>query len=136
MPLTPLEAFKCGFLSRCIEDRLTPEQTAASVKRACDFMEKQGVLDKLVGGAMDVGKDALGLTARLGIPAAVLAPWVLGGAGGYGLAKAVDIDDNDVDEIKNREVVDEYNRQAEKLERQKAVRDFLRARQKTPRIYM
>jgi hypothetical protein len=46
---------------------------------------------------------------------ALAGPAVLGGAAGYGMSRLTDIDDTDVDEIKKREIIDEYYRQIELL---------------------
>lgn len=136
MPLTAQDAFKAGYLARCVEDGLSPDEIAGSVKVASDLLEKQGLLDKLLGSALDVGKGVAGTAAHYGIPAAILAPPILGAAGGYGLAKLTDIDDRDVADIKDREVIDEYHRQTEKLQRRKAVRDFLKNRQTSGRMFL
>lgn len=130
MPLSARDAFKCGFLSRCIEDGLTPLEIINNIKTANDLMSKQsGIISSLIDTAKDIGGTALHYT----IPAAIVAPPILGGAAGYGLAKATDINDQDVSDIKNKEVIDEYNRQTEKLKRRKAVQDFLKSRQQTGR---
>jgi len=136
MPLNPQEAFKVGFLARCVQDGLSPEQMLYSVKQAAVLFEKKAFLGNLLGSAAStVGGAAQGL-AGYAIPAALIAPPVLGGLAGYGLAKATDIDDTDVDDIKNRELLQEYRRQAEKLRRQKAVRDYRQERTNTGRVFM
>ncbi len=134
--LTASEAFKVGFLARCVEDGLTPDRIAASVKTAADLMEKDAILGGLLGQVADFGKGAVGAAAKYGIPAAIAAPPMLGAAGAYGLSRLTDIDDRDVEDVKNREVVEEYARQTEKLRRHKAVKEYLKSRQKTGRIFM
>lgn len=136
MPLTAHEAFKCGFLSRCIEDGLAPEEIARSVKVACDLLEKEAVVGSLLSSVAELGKGAVGAAAHYGIPAAIVAPPLLGAAGAYGLAKMTDIDDRDVEDVKNREVIDEYARQTDKLKRLKAVKDYMKSKQRTGRIFM
>lgn len=64
------------------------------------------------------------------------APPILGGLAGYGIAKATDVDDTDADAIKNQELVEEYRRQAERLQRQKAVRDYTKEVKHTGRVFM
>lgn len=131
MPLSAQDAFKVGFLARCVEAGLDADQTLAAVKRAGDLFEKQAFLGNLIsttaGKVMDVGKGALGATAAYGLPLAVAAPPILGGLTGYGLARATDVDDTDVAAIKDQEVVDELRRQAARLRRERAVRDFRQA---------
>ena len=131
--LTAMEAFKCGFLARCVEDRLTSEQILTTVKRAADLLEKQaGIIDK----AVDIGQGAVGGAFNYGVPLALAAPPLLGGLAGLSLAKATDIDDTDVADVKDRELLDEYRRQSGKLRRQKAIREYAKARQQTGRMFI
>lgn len=120
MPLTPQESFKVGFLARCAHEGLTPDQMLDRVKRAGDMLEKRSLFDSLVHGAGGVAKGLAGY----GIPMALAAPPILGGLGGYALAKATDVDDTDVDAIKNQELVDEYQRQSQRIKRQNDVRAY------------
>jgi outer membrane lipoprotein SlyB len=103
MPLTAQEAFKVGFLARCVEDGL--------------------------------GRWATDVGIGYGVPLAAAAPWVAGGAAGYGLARATDISDTDVGEIKDRELMSEYRRQTDQLLRQRAVRDYARAVRQSGRVF-
>lgn len=119
MPLTPHEAFKVGFLARCVRDGLTPDQMLGRAKFAADLLEKEGFLGSLIGAA---GNAARGL-GSYALPLAIAAPPVLGGLGGYALAKATDVDDTDVDDIKGQEVLEEYRRQADRLRRMRAARE-------------
>lgn len=121
--LTPREAFKAGFLTRCASDGMTPEQMLGAVKLAAEMFEKRAVVGTVVGQGIDAAKGLAGGLLRMGVPLAIAAPPILGGLGGYALAKATDIDDTDVEAIKNRELVDEYERQTEGLARRRAVRD-------------
>lgn len=124
--LTPAEAFKVGFLARCVEDRLTPEQIKTSAEKAAALMTKgasiTGLLSAALGKTMELGGGAAKTMFSYGVPAALAAPPIIGGIAGYGLARATDIDDTDVSEIKDREVIDELRRQTEKLQRQQANR--------------
>lgn len=122
--LTPREAFKVGFLARCAEEGLSPDQIAARVKFAADKFA--GLMDAAAG----LGKSVVGT----GLPLALLAPVALGGMAGYGLSRATDIDDTDVAEIKNQELLDSYAQETARLKRQKAVRDF-KAGQQAPRQF-
>lgn len=126
MPLSDREAFKVGFLARCVEDGLDRDQMLQTVKQAAD---------KLAGFLGDIGGMASG-AFHTAAPLALLAPPALGALAGAGLAKATDIDDADVDDVKDREVIDAYQTEAAKLRRQKAVRDYARARQRTGRIFL
>lgn len=136
MPLTPRDSFKAGFLERCARDGLTPEQMLAAVGTAAAALEKTAVLGALLGKGLDLGAHAGKTMLGYGLPAALIAPPVLGGLAGYGLAKATDVDDTDVDEIKNRELVEEYRRQADRMKRQKAVRAYKQERAGPGRLLM
>lgn len=132
MPLTAQEAFKVGFLGRCIEQGLSPEATLAAVKTASDLFKRasvSGLFGTALDKTFDLGKGML----HYGLPAALVAPPILGGLAGYGLARATDIDDTDVAEIKNRELVDELHRQTERLRRQKLLRTARAKTQPTTR---
>lgn len=122
--LTPRDAFKVGFLARCAEEGLTAPQIADRVKVAADkFASFLGGLGSATGSVLSTG-----------IPLALAAPVALGGVAGYGLSRMTDIDDTDVDEIKNTELLDTYAAETAKLRRQRAVREFKRG-QKPPRQY-
>lgn len=124
MPLDARDAFKVGFLARCAEEGLSGDQIAGRVKAAGDkFASLLSGLGSAAGSALSTG-----------IPLALAAPIVLGGAAGYGLSRATDIDDTDVAEIKGNELLDTYAAETAKLRRQRAVREF-RAAQKTPRQF-
>ncbi len=135
MPLTPQEAFKVGFLERCVQDGLSPDQMLSRVKQARDMLEKRALF-----GLVDRGLDAAGGLAKglasYGTVAALAAPPILGGLGGYALAKGTDIDDTDVNDIKNRELIDEYQRQAAELKRRKSVRSYKQERGQSGRVFM
>lgn len=122
--LSAREAFKVGFLARCAEDGLSLPESLEAVKTAT---EKLAFLGSLVGGAMDMGKSVIGTGMHYGVPLALAAPPALGALAGAGLAKATDIDDEDVNEIKDREVLNAYKNETARLRRQKAVRDFTRS---------
>ena len=71
------EAFKLGFLARCVEEGLTPDQTHALAKSAADCVEKQ----------------ALGASSALPVAAAALASVpAAGGLMAYLSNRATDAD--------------------------------------------
>lgn len=134
MPLTSREAFKCGFLARCAEDGLSPE---GMLRRAKAAREKVAVLGTLINKTVDVGKGVVDASLGWGIPLALAAPPILGGIGGAALAKATDIDDQDVEDIKDKELLDEYRRQTAQLRRHRLVRDYQDRKRRAPgRIYL
>ncbi len=134
--LAPHEAFKVGFLARCVHDGLTPDQMLDRVKFASDLLEKRAFLGTLLGKGIDLAKGVGGAAMSYGLPLALAAPPILGGAAGYGLAKATDIDDTDVEEIKNRELVEELKRQTGNLKQQKLSRQHRQTARPTGRMFM
>lgn len=131
--LSARDAFKAGFLERCAANGLTADQIQSAAKTAEDKLA--GLVDSALKGA---GKAVGGLASGAvgyGVPLALAAPPVLGGVAGYALAKATDIDDTDIDAIKADEVIAEYRRQAERMNRQRIVRNYQQLRRKTGRIF-
>lgn len=134
--LTSREAFKVGFLGQCAEAGMTPDEILAAVKTARDKLAGIGsVIDNISNKAWDLGKGIGSTAVGWGIPAALIGPPVVGGALGYGLARASDIDDTDVDDITDNELLDEYQRQTDKLHRQREARKYQQLRQRTGRIF-
>jgi len=95
--LTAREAFKAGFLARCAEDGLGPGQAHTLVKAALGLT------------------DLPDMAGKAGLALAGTAPLMLGGGLGYLAAKATDADDTDATDLKRRELIDEYVRQAAHL---------------------
>ena len=120
--LSPREAFKVGFLRRCANEGLTTEETHARIKQANELIKEAGIQDFLtrpyntlwdvIGG---VGKE-VGTTAKnLALLGAVGLPIGAGFGAGYGLSKLTDIDEDDVEEAKKKELIREYKLQAAKV---------------------
>jgi hypothetical protein len=131
------DAFKIGFLSRCVEEGLTLSETHGRVKEAMDKLAS--LLDipgKVAGGVLDAGKSLASTALGYGIPLALAGPPILGGLAGYGAAKLGDVDDTDVKEVKKRELIDELQQQTERLQREKATRDFDAQRKRTGRVFL
>jgi hypothetical protein len=100
--MTDREAFKFGFLLRCADEHLSPEQIRERVKLA---------YGPALGAAATAGKLGLGALG-LGIPLAAL-----GGAGvGYVGAKITD-PPVDPDEAKKQELIAAYRQQADRARR-------------------
>jgi hypothetical protein len=123
--LSPRDAFKVNFLARCVEAGMGPADIELAVKRASFAGAAAGSAGRLLGGALRIGGN---LATGVGLPLALAAPPVIGGLGGYALARATDVDDTDLDEVKDREVMDEYRRQLDALARQRAARDYRQQR--------
>lgn len=126
--MTPREAFKAGFLGRCIEAGLSVAEMRDMVKQSMDKMALTpadmawNATKATLTGTKDLGTEALKLLGNWGIPLALAAPPALGGLTGYALAKARDTGTADAEEIQSQELSDEYRRQAERLQRLKAIR--------------
>lgn len=103
--MTDKEAFKFGFLLRCAQEGLTPEETRQRIEKTAAL--KRADFDPLAA-MRSVGKGAL-LTA-------LVAPPAVGALGGYALATAHD-DNYDVDEAKKEEELAEYYRAIDQLGR-------------------
>jgi len=124
MGLSGRDAFKVGFLSRCVEMGMTTDQIDQHVKQA-GLGAVLGTLGKALGtvgtaGTKAVGGMTEGLAKSLAGTAAPLllaAPPVIGGLGGWGLASATDVDDTDIDEMKTKEIKEELERQTAMLQR-------------------
>lgn len=135
MSLTPREAFKYGFLGRCVEEGMSLPEAHQQVKLAIDKMAGLSfMIEKPMGAGVDAVKGLGKAVWSAGIPAALAIPPVLGGLAGYGLARATDINDKDEKEVKSDELKDEYARQTELLLRTKALRDARMKRKRSGRL--
>jgi hypothetical protein len=134
MALDARQAFKVAALARMVEDGLSPEAMLDTVKSGREKIA--GLLGYTVSAAGNIGKSAIGAAAGWGVPMALAAPPVAGGLAGFALAKGTDIDDTDIDDIKDRELIDEYQRRSHQLWRNKAVRNYDSQKKKTGRIFL
>lgn len=140
--MRPHEAFKLGFLARCVEEGLSPDQTHALAKQAADCCTKQAFLDFLNNPAkatVDTGKSTLDLVKGslplLGLAAA--APPVAGALTAYLTNSATDVDDAAaVEDVKKQELIDNYKRMAEQLNRQRQLRDYKQQRKRSGRVFL
>jgi hypothetical protein len=133
MALQTREAFKVGFLARCAETGMSPQQMLQTVKEA---QEKLAFIGGMVDKAVDLGRGAVTTAAGWGLPLALAAPPALGGVIGYGLGRAADIDDLDVQDIREQELLNEYARQTSKLQRDKQVKDYQKQTKKPTRVFL
>jgi len=108
MALDARQSFKVGFLSRCVEAGLTLDQIRGVTKIAAEKLALTGLPEKLYDTAERIGLPTL-------FTGGVMAPPVLGGLAGYGLAKLTGGDEASAKSIKRRELIEEYRRQAAKL---------------------
>lgn len=125
----PREAFKIGFLARCVEEGLSPDETRALAKSASDCFAKQAF------GLNDTVKAIKSVT----IPGALAlagAPILAGGGAAYFANQATDTDATDIEEIKKKELVDTYRRMADQLRRQRKLRDYKAERKRTGQVFL
>jgi len=119
--LTDRQNFKLAFMSRCIEDGITtPAEIHERVKRAIDELNNGPEKQALVGEVLDFA----GRLGGMALPIAFAAPPVLGAGAGYLAARATDVDDADIEEVKRQELIDELRRQTAKARRRHAVKDY------------
>ncbi len=133
--MTDRQAFKIGFLSRCVEEGLDFPAICKQASQLRESLEKQALWD-IPKAISSVASPVLDHTLRYGIPAALVAPAVAGGLGGFGLAKLTDVSDVDPDEVKKREIAEEFRQQTEQLQRQLQMRRYRAKRKKTGRVFL
>ena len=115
--LTPREAFKVGFLAHCARLGMDSSEIEEFAKTASALV-KQGFLDRLLDSTGSAVKGVGSAIGSLGWPALgglLLGPPALGYGAGMAMGKLTDVDDEDVDSIKQQELIDEYLRNAERL---------------------
>jgi hypothetical protein len=125
--LSPRERFKVAFLEKCAEDGLTTDEMLEKVKTAQARIKQSSFADyaKYMGlGALSA---ATGLTQSLGdyaVPALLAAPIVGGGVAGHLAATAQEPTDDTVKDIQHDELMNEYKKQTEKLQRERELRNY------------
>lgn len=116
--LTPAQSFAYGFFLKCAELGLSAEQTERVVQAAGEGLHKVAFIQDGVNAAKAVFSAAAPaiqqaspylLAAGIGIPAAA----------GYGVGRALgsadDFDDEDIESLKTQELIDAYERAAQRL---------------------
>lgn len=147
------EAFKIGFLSRCIEEGCDTAEINRRIKVANELLTKQGVV-QVAAPAMAAAAAGAGYSGLEGIkhlfsqaPAATAAlaaaPYAIGGIGAYLNHMAQEQFDEmpdggsfAVEEAKNVELADEYRRMTEQLQQQKRIRDYKQQRKRTGQVFL
>lgn len=147
--MLPQEAFKIGFLARCVEEGLSPEQTHNLAKQAADCFNKQAEGSSLIPfgsfisnpfkATTDTAKSTIDL-AKSTVPLAMMAlaaPPAIGGLAAYMSNKATDVDDAAaVEDVKKQELIDTYRRMAQQLNRKQQLRQYKQDRKRTGRVYL
>jgi hypothetical protein len=132
MDITPQDAFKLGFLTRCAEERLTGQaledrldKVAAFNKQAIGGLVKFSPADVSLPNATQIGKGVEALKgwtqAAYAIPLA--AAIAAGGGVGYGAAKMVEPQVSE-DELQAQELADTYRLYAAKAKARKKLRGY------------
>lgn len=131
--MTGKQLFKLAFLSKCIEDGLTMEQTCERAKQALHFSEKRALfgLDDLINKGGDiasatigaVGKGIGGLASNLpwmagatAIGAPLAAGYYIGGPMSYNLLSKPNLPTKE--EMMQEELLNEYEKQTKQLKQQ------------------
>ena len=129
--LSSQEAFKFVFISNCVEKGLSIEQMRAEVKQASDQMDSMvkqadlsGFFAPLAQPIVDDAGDIVKNMSNLAMASLLLAPPAIGAAGGILHSNLSDIDEEDVEDVKKRELVDEYQRQAKRLRQSAKTRNY------------
>lgn len=134
MPLTAQENFRLGFLLRCAEEGCDTTEIRERVKLASALTKfawsvTNDVISPLWSAAKAVGTLPIHMTA-----AGLAGSAVLGGAGGYGLAKLQN-SDIDPEEAKRQELISAYQLQAELARRRAQQRTYRRSAPAAPKLF-
>lgn len=119
--MEPREAFKIGFMARCVEEGLSQEKTAELMEKAAEGW-----------GLVDAAKAVLYPATAL----ALAAPPTMGGLAAYFKNKTLDSDTNDVEEIKQKEMADSYRRMTDQLRRSKALRERKASKKRSGQVFL
>jgi len=135
MPLDKRQAFKLGFLTRLADEGMSPAQIEETVKSAAisDFVTKPWNVAWDIGGS--TAKTVGGGLANMGMLGAIAGPPLLGALAGYGAARMTDIGDEDVEELRQQELINEYRRLADRARQNKMVKDYRTQRKTTGRYF-
>lgn len=109
MTVSPREAFKLGFLHRCAEEGLSPEQVEHRVKTAA----VPEILQSMFANAPAFAKEHPNISAGAAIGGMIGLP-VLAGWGAGHLARKLQGDTLDADDVKKQEIINEMNTLAER----------------------
>lgn len=112
--MTPQEAFKIGFLMRCAEEGLTPDQTAERIEKVAAAVKEGKAGDWIPSPSTFT--DPMKWLANKALWGTLVVPPVVGGVGGYALATAGD-DEYDIEEAKKEEELAAYYRAIDQLAR-------------------
>lgn len=128
--LSSRQAFKAGFLQKCAEAGLTADEAMAMAKEGAQLIKASAktwsdlLMFNPIESAIAAGSGLVGATAghvaNTGLTGLMVAPPLLGVAGGLAASALTDVDKTDVSAVKKRELIDEYLRQANRLRQRTA----------------
>lgn len=129
--LSTEQAFKAGFVLRCIEDGRSPEDAEALAKTAAGpipswLLSLWGAVSRPASTlAAGLGSTVLGKGIDLGTAALIGAPITAGLVGGHVLGRLQNLHDrDDVDVLKHENLAAEYQRLAEQAEQKAKMREL------------
>jgi len=122
--MTPQQAFKLGFITRCLDEGLTVQQANDRAAFGLAMEKSGGILDGVKSLAGGLG--GLGILGLLGGAGA-------GMAGGAAVASAVD-QPMDPEEAKMQELISTYRQHAEEARRTAARRTYRRPIPRLPQL--
>lgn len=116
--MSPSDAFKIGFIARCVEMGVSAEKTAELSDRAESLLlTKQAINTALAYG--------------LGLPLAV------GAGAAYLKNLATDVDDDvAIDDVQKQELIDTYRQMTERLQQQTRSQAYKKQRNRTGRVFL
>jgi hypothetical protein len=132
-------------MARCVEEGLSTVETHALSKTAASSMEKLGFTKWLTEQALGPVDTAAKTTKSLSDAASsvmplvgmgLVAPPLLGGTAAWLVNNATDTDGSDVEEAKQHELIDTYNRMSGQLQRQKELQKYKSSRKRTGRVFL
>jgi hypothetical protein len=132
-------------MARCVEEGLSTAETHALSKTAASSMEKLGFTKWLTEQALGPVDTAAKTTKSLSDAASsvmplvgmgLVAPPLLGGTAAWLVNNATDTDGSDVEEAKQHELIDTYNRMSGQLQRQKELQKYKSSRKRTGRVFL
>lgn len=129
--LSPREQFKFAFLEKCAEHGLSNEEMLEKAENALQLTKKsfddplENLKNVLSLSALGAGFHGANKAMGGWLPAAMIGTPLIGGALiGRQIAKMQEPNSQDIADIKHNELLDEYNRQADRLRREKQVKSY------------
>jgi hypothetical protein len=150
--MTEKEAFKFGFVARCVRDGVNPQEIPLRIKQATEKLAGGPALAAGAAGA-GAGLGAMASSAvspllnasgsvlsSIGWPAIAalgLTPMVAGGTAAYLKNKALDTDDStDIQAAKAEELIDTYQQMTERLKQRRREIEAKKLRSSNRQVFL